>query len=935
MNPYFKRSSIAAAIAACLALLAYKNRAADVDQQAVNQDSNIKSFQTANPTPNIAIKQSETSNAVNATSPSLSALEASKPAYAPQQSGLSVLDVEAYGDLPPLYYIDYEDSSPGELLLAGEMEGDEVSAQNILPPIPLATSENTSRNNGGANIRTNGSIPEGFEALTNMQTTLADFYFGDRLVDSAEVSYNHEYVEITNPVELIRKIPGVLEPEIVAQALSGQISPNIAQICLTGRDTSCGRLSPDIAGVIFNADEFRADIFIDPEYLETRLQAHSKFLPESSSDLGIIQGLTATTSGVTGTQSDSNNYTLYGNTLLGWKENHIVSEWDVSKNNDFSFETLYAERDTQGMLYGAGYLSSSAIMTPEFSTNQRLLGVRMGTSSNSRTDSGNVSATPVQFFASGRNRVEVVRDDRLIYSTTVDAGNQELDTSSFPNGAYEITVRVYDGSVLVQEFTRFFVKTMRIPPADELLWYIEGGEIVRRDREKTIPDSADEWLVRGAIGTRLAERASLTMIGTTTSEERTFEAETYFQGHNWDVSVTGMIGNNDAKGAAVDSYVSLGDVTGNYYFRRLWNNNYDAANALQLLSSSYETHSLSVTSPFMKGYLSYSLNHNVDQDNESTTTNTVTWNKNVWRASSYILNLQFNYSQSNDNKLGLATLTLRNRGRNWSANVRGQGRWEQDDSSSGRRSGGGAVDARWYHDDMQNGAAEIGVAYEDLTADQVLSGDIKYDSSLFGAEFNADHIISGNRDNFTNYNGRASTTLAFNTDSAGIGGSNIAKSAALVSIEGSEQSTFDVMVNNSPSGFVRGGGTTVMPLSPFATYQVGIRPRGDGLHSYDATTREITLYPGNVETLSFSTSREEVVIGKLVDNDGNALMGQTISADADTVVTDEFGLFQIRIAEGTTTLEVAVDNDSPCTMELPANYSKRAGIGVVGSVGCY
>ena len=584
------------------------------------------------------------------------------------------------------------------------------------------------------------------------------------------------------------------------------------------------------------------------------------------------------------------------------------------------------------MQYGAGFLDSNSSLSPEFSSGRRILGARMGTSDNSRTDQAGMSATPLQIFTSGRSRVEVFRDDRLIYATTVEAGSQELDTGSFPTGAYEVTIRVYEGAALTQELTRFFVKSRRIPPSDEFHWQLEAGEMLSRSTDNTMPKGSEEYLVRGAMAFQVAEGTGLSMVGSSTSDERTLETELYHQGTGWDLAATGMLGNNSAKGLALETTYSMGAIYGNYYYRRLWNDRHDPLNSQHvLLGESYETHNLSTSTTLYDSVLTYSFSHNKSLNREKSTSHSLSWFKNIWNYQTYSLGMRLNYSQSENNKIGMVELTLRNRGRNWSYNVKGQSRWEergiQEDTHHGL-----AADARWYENNLGHGSAEFGVNYDHTGDDQILGTDVIYDNARFGAELSADYVNS-DADSYTSYYGRFNTSIAFNTDSVSVGGQDTADSALIVDISGSANSSFDVLVNNSPAGIAMGGRTTTVPLTPYANYQVAILPRGDSLHDYEPVNRDVTLYPGNVETIHFNAERQQVFLGKLVDSEGNALANYSLSGGDRASRTDEFGLFQVRVPETTETLKAKGESKS-CVIDIPEDYPERAGIAMVGSLEC-
>ncbi|USE36872.1 TcfC E-set like domain-containing protein [Endozoicomonas sp. SCSIO W0465] len=797
-------------------------------------------------------------------------------------------------------------------------------------------------------------IPEEFRDMAEPQTTVADFYYGGRYLTSTTVAYTPDTITIADPRALLDRISTIARPDAVTAALSGEIFSNPSQVCMQAGDTQCGTLNPAVAGVIFDATRFRGDIFIAEPYLQVQTIQQSKYLPDSNSSLGMIQGLSAVSSGVTGLGDSENNYSLFGNTLVGWQENHLVANWDYSRDNSFQIDTLYLARDARGLQMGGGFLDSSGVMTPQFAGSQQVLGVKLGSSMNSRLDTADISSTPIRIFTNGRRRVEVLRDNRLIYATSLEAGSQEIDTRSFPQGSYNVTIRIYNGSVLEQELTRFYSKSVRLPPSDELLWYLEGGQMTERDEDETLPENLEEWLLRGGVARRVTDSSSLELRGAATDDEQSVEAEYFYQGDGWDIAMTGMVGSNSAKGLVLETSAALGPVHLSYFHQRLWNDDYpsnlDAGeeNPVRLLDESYESRSLSLSTSLLGGNLSGSYSYNqqignepslVTDEDDETTIYSLSWSRNVAQFGDYDLDLELDYSESDGDKAGNIGLTLRHSTPDWNYDIRGEGRWEQDQGQPSDTNVGYALDSRWYQEEILHGSGELGVRYDDLSGDQrLLGGDIKYEHARFLGELSADYIDptgnQGNQESYTNYNGRIETSFAINAEGAGIGGGNRADSAVMVGIEGSPSARFDVTVNGSNVGIATGDSNTVVPLSPYGTYRVGIRPRGDEFYRYDQGERSITLYPGNVESVSFSAQEELILLGKLVNRQGDALGNVTIPQETGFARTDQFGIFQMSMTTKDNKLRVNLAEGKTCTATIPENYQKRGGVGLVGTLKC-
>lgn len=105
------------------------------------------------------------------------------------------------------------------------------------------------------------------------------------------------------------------------------------------------------------------------------------------------------------------------------------------------------------------------------------------------------------------------------------------------------------------------------------------------------------------------------------------------------------------------------------------------------------------------------------------------------------------------------------------------------------------------------------------------------------------------------------------------------------------------------------------------------------MHDYDTVSKDVTLYPGNVETVYFNAERQRVLLGKLVDPEGNALANYSLSGGDRVSRTDEFGIFQVRVPETTETLKATGESKS-CVIDISEDYPQRAGIAIVGSLEC-
>ena len=128
-------------------------------------------------------------------------------------------------------------------------------------------------------------------------------------------------------------------------------------------------------------------------------------------------------------------------------------------------ETLAVEWDQAGDCRArAGVIrSTGSSLLPQVT----LYGGHVGTSGNTRHRSRpGVRLATLRVPAPVRPIVEIIRDGRVLSARFYPSGNQLLDTSNLPGGAYPVTIRIRETDGTVREETRFFSKSSQIPPKD-------------------------------------------------------------------------------------------------------------------------------------------------------------------------------------------------------------------------------------------------------------------------------------------------------------------------------------------------------------------------------------------------------------------------------------------------------------------------------------
>ncbi|USE37017.1 TcfC E-set like domain-containing protein [Endozoicomonas sp. SCSIO W0465] len=778
--------------------------------------------------------------------------------------------------------------------------------------------------------------PPGFEELSDTQQSLVDIYFGNRYIGSQLAWFSPGIIELPNPAELVRQIGNLNDPTLIVSTLTGELNSHADLVCLTNSSQNCGILATSVAGVIFDESRFRVDIFINRRFMLTRAADVRKYLPPSDAGFALMQNFSAAVSGSSAGDSD-NSYTLNGLTMAAWKENSIYWSWDYSDTNHFSVNQFYGQRDFEGVEYNAGLLSTSGFGF-NLTSDQPMVGLRINSSDNTREDLDFSGGMPVEVFLPTRGRVEVRKDDRLLDSSFFEAGSQQLDTTSFPSGAYNIEIRILDESGnLISTETRFFAKQSQIPPIGEWLYFMETGRVVNREADNALPEITEQWLSRAGASRRVFDTLAATGAVAIDNNDALMEFGLYHFGYRYEISPSLMLADNGSEGFTVNGRLTLGDLSLSGNYRRLWHDEVIDNDIDQngdglpgLFGNAFEQHSFSASMPLFDGSLGYrySLNQSYDDNNEEqdpTRTHSLDYRRTLFRTFDYDSDVTVSLSKSDDTEIGLVSFSFRYREDRW--NFRATPAAEiskrdgQTDSSERMR-----LSTSWDDGNLLDGDLRFDVGVEGGSGDDRMDGSVQYANRYGRASFSTSHT-RGSDSNTTSWGGSMSTSFLTDGDVFALGGEERAESALVVNLDGRPGDVFDVKVNGQRRGYAIAGSPSIIALSPYKQYRVSLSPAGETLYSFDEREKNVTLYPGNVMTLNYEAIPLQLLFGRLLFN-GQPLKGARINGGLYPGSTDGIGMFQLETRSDVGNLQVELNNGWLCQLPvkpLDAGYVLQMG----------
>ena len=783
-------------------------------------------------------------------------------------------------------------------------------------------------------------LPEGFELLAAPQLTVVDVYYGGRFIHSVKATYTPTTVEFSDPKELVGRIPGISNESLVTGALTGPLDRHDEYNCSAGNE--CPVFSPDVAGIIFDESRFRVDLKVASGFLQAPKELLGRYLPPSTADRALMQTMNLLFSGsrASGSGEDNETWTLFGRTLVSSKETNVESLWDYDKERSLGFRSFSLNQDKDGFSYGAGLIQSQSFGLT-FTSDQTMIGGHFGSSLRTLLDNGVTQSTRLEIFRANRGRVEVFRDGRLIHSEFQEAGNQLVNTQAFPSGAYDITIRTYDGDVLTQEESRFFVKTTYLPPADEPQYFIEAGKPVDMSSERRWPDQQDGMLVRSGYNWRLGSTSSLALAGAATEDEILIEVSGLQLGEQYQLGGSLMVADRERYGFSLMSFARLGIAHLNLNYRKLKSKPRTvdpAKNEYQLLGDGFYQGSASLGIPVYRGTLDFRRSyHRSDTDSETSIIDGISFAAPMWNMDDIELHFRTDLSREKDRLRILAGIELRQRIPQWNNRIGYLAEYNRDKPDGQKttdRNDHFHVATTWNDRDLFADNIELDAFAEKQNDRSTLSGGVRYTGRYFDSSATINRVKADNKDAFVSYSGGLNTSLITNGDTLTFGGEGNTDSGLLVKLNGQVKGEFDIIVNGQRQGYATVGNSTLINLSAFDTYTVVIRPRGSGYYEYDERELEFALYPGNVQSYTWDIEQVLVVIGQLLDSQGNPIDGAVLEGVTGVADTESDGTFQVRISTGTKNLAASLPDGRSCQFSLPEELSVRRGVVLAGALTC-
>ena len=799
----------------------------------------------------------------------------------------------------------------------------------IHSPSVIAKPEPQPKRDDNFSIVVSDQVPPGFEDLAGPQTNQVDVFYQNKRLLSTIATYDFETLRFENPQLVVHQINDLIDPEIILEILSKPLPNNTDLLCLSRTSNEeCGTMQPNIAGIIFDESRFRVDLFINALQLQTQEVYSTKFLPPADEQLSTIQILSLNLSG---TDETEDRFNMQVDSMMAFGDARIKIQSNYTDDEDYIIDEYSIQKDNPGWEAEAGVFNTQSQSTNFFSE-QDILGVRVKTSTNTRTDLEVSSGTSLFIFLSQRSRVEVFKDNRLIDARFYDAGNRQLDTSRFPDGAYQVSVRIREDNGRERTEEYFFARNAALPPMGEPQYYVEAGKINEIQQDSTLPETSENYLIHTGGSIRLKENLAVQAELANTDDESMIQLGLVHLMAGLESHFNVMATTESDWGVALRETWNTEKFVFNLDLRHIsMGDSNDDSDRFDFVSNGRTQVSSAITHNLFGGRVYWRYRHNDTNDAQKSETYSLRYTRNIARNYKYQVDWDFEANKDSDDYLVGANINFRFRK---DKNEFRFGPGLQASKTNNRSDNDVVGDAAWIHT-VQNPL--IGNLQSRLfhTRDSQVSTsgiNISSESRYGNNELELNQTHNSDRDMF-GYSLRSQFNMASDFRAVSLGGSEYSRSAVIIDLSGRPKGAkFEIYVDRQSAGYAQVGSKTILPLPAYDTYDIRLESRSDAFLTFAETPRQVTLYPGNVSTMTWQVDRVLVLIGRALDIEGNPITFARFQNTGTFAGTDDRGWFQVESGK-VDSLLLQTKDGSQCALPL-GEYDDNQDVHVFNDLTC-
>lgn len=811
-------------------------------------------------------------------------------------------------------------------------------------------------------IRYKPGPPPGFSdaIIDQAQMTYVSVYYGNQFMGNFMATFTRDWLRFEDVSAVAKVIPGLDKVAEFEKDISGKLPTHVNALCQPRQPSQplCQVPKPDPVSLVFDQGSYKAYVFIDPKLLlVNKLKLNT--LPASTSAFSVMNQMNTSLSSSSSSQSINwlnqayfgyHNQRLLLDTSLAANHYKTLSGADSTQQSDQTSGSLNINRLAYGTVIGDKLYQGGILTTfgSDFLTTQQILGISFQNSYQEYGALGDTLntqlGTPIVVYLSLPSQVNVYRGNNLIYSANLSAGRQQLDTTGFPVGSYEVTLKIQDSLGQTTTQTQYFVKQSGFYGQDWHYYLLLGLQsktsgfysaypmqtLYPSGFSVNVPQFKSQLVVNYFAQQKLAS-----YLGLQTDFLSDFQSAYGSLLINWYLP------------AQLTLSPGLLLTTNGYYGEELqanWNNSWLSLGFSGIKFQSHDSdqeNANKLADPdafFPLPNTNYQVNSNIGLNvlntnlslgyilSDSYTGNRFqTYSANVTRSiyndggTNALFTLLFTHSDQ-DNTLS-ANLNFNfftpsqwsfsaSVGQDWSKT---QGDTTNQQATSIQLQASKAIN----YDAQRQLLTSLNYNYQQEA--NSLTASMTYQSPWLAMTANLVH-------NWSNLNSASTTLFSANLNSSFVYADSHFSfgyspgdwfSGVIIDAQSDVASPVNVYVNGSQVATVYTNHPQPIFLMPFKTYQISINPAGKQLLSYSSVPKVVTLYKGNVQTLTWHLGRQYLLFAQIVNAKGEPLQNWLLNNPGEFDTTDASGFIQAGLSTRKHQLHFKNIEGQACVVDLP------------------
>lgn len=784
--------------------------------------------------------------------------------------------------------------------------------------------------------------PPGFEGVEQHQRIRVSLYFMNQYLGFSYINIQEGRLRFEQPEQVLKKLSKVKNKKKILTFLKQSLALNLG--CHSKKNaglTRCQRLKQEALYLIYKPKREAIYLYLKTTYFKKPSAKHQiYFLANPSAGWSYLNKLGAAASF---SQDNApiasylypimpNYYNIYSNNTLAYQNTSLIA--NLSQNNGishgqyFQFQSLFAQQINLDKIYAGGYIVNPS--SPFFQT-QTILGLGVKTTLDTLKDAELITASTLVIFVPQAAQVNIFKNGQLIFSQFLEAGYQAINTSAFPNGGYELLIKI--GSNLILH--RFFSKGSSLPPPELPQFYLLGGYlsnemIVLNNCYSVFPRLLNVPMIQTGINARKSARMALFTDLLINSQQILLDfGSTFFLGNTW-IRTAGLISTKNNYGLyamlntqrnkfnfnLIATKIVYQNQTPNYYFLNNLIDNDSVSLGYQLspysllgIQANY-TKTLDQINTYSSGAF---YQHYLGNFYGMTFFFNAVFNRTIDVGNTYNLSLSMNFSQGSF--AGTESLLLQNQNKNTPFNQATRPVVLQGSTVYSQQNEFGLGHAFNEIHSFSPAASSVASTYNYTAPQGFLATYANFNQAQGRGSLG--------------YGGNFETEFAFSQGDFSFNGIQRSNSAGMIIRVESSEKLYDKNArfalldgNNRKVALIRANKKAFISLPGFTEQDYTLVNLSKTDYFIKNPSRHIILYPGNVGHYRWRVERRLIVMGRVLQSISKEPLTNTwIHAGKNGIFTDSEGNFQLELAQKTKLLR---SDENNCQIQLPALNTEQA-----------